>query len=352
VFENTAAAELVLGRSTVRQRILALLLPESAARLHLREIQRRVGTSPGTASRELAKLVAAGLIEREQEGAQVYFKASGTPFAAMMRSLLALAPPPTSIPRPARVRPVPGNTAGAPASTTAPETGRGTTTDPAETPARIADDRAPGNIVATTGAALDGPLEDVVASAISQLTAAASSPTSRPLVLPTPAGQDVPPRIGQAERAAAQARRGDETTAPGVPDRTDARAAHESWTGVADPALIDIIRRRAAADPLGLKIARRLADSVESIYGERLRGMYLFGIRAAGPADPSADVETLIVLDRVDKYGAELERTSHACAALSHEFGIIVSRVFVSEQDWSERTDGSLPMVRSEAVVA
>jgi hypothetical protein len=187
------------------------------------------------------------------------------------------------------------------------------------------------NIVATTGAALEGPLADIVASAISQLTTVPSAAEPGP---PTPvdaAGSESAPRVLRPVEAA---------------------AGEDSWTGVPDPALIEIIRRRAAADPLGLKIARRLADSVESIYGERLRGIYMFGIRAAGPADDTADVETLIVLDRVDRYGAELERTSHACAALSHEYSVVVSRVFVSEDDWANRTDGSLPMIRAEAVVA
>jgi DNA-binding transcriptional ArsR family regulator len=333
MFENAAAADLALGRSTVRQRILAILISETAGRLHLREIQRRAGTSPGTASRELAKLVAAGLIDREQEGAQVYFKASTTPFAAMMRSLLALAPESQTLPRPARVP----RARKEPAEPGAHPTSVGsivTATPAAETPR--GDAAGPG-VVATTGAALEGPLEDVVASAISQLTAVSTPAPQRPLGTLAPA-------------ATAQ-------SAPAEPPivRPDGPAPdQETWSGIPDPALIEIIRRRAAADPLGLRIARRLADSVESIYGERLRGMYLFGARAAGPVDAAdpADVETVIVLDQVDRYGAELERTSHACAALSHEHGLVVSRIFVSEEDWRNREDGSMPMLRAEAVVA
>lgn len=88
VFENTFATDLTLGRSAVRRRILGLLMADPDQRLHLREIQRRVGTSPGTASRELANLVAAGLAERTTEGHQVYFSATSSPFADMVRTLL------------------------------------------------------------------------------------------------------------------------------------------------------------------------------------------------------------------------------------------------------------------------
>ncbi len=61
-------------------------------RLYLREIQRRVGTTPGTASRELGRLVAAGLVERMAEGSQVYFRPAGSPFADVVRSLVLAAP--------------------------------------------------------------------------------------------------------------------------------------------------------------------------------------------------------------------------------------------------------------------
>lgn len=67
------AAEFLLGRSAIRRNILRLFFEDVQARRHLRAIARDVGTSAGTASRELGKLEAAGLIERQREGNQVYF---------------------------------------------------------------------------------------------------------------------------------------------------------------------------------------------------------------------------------------------------------------------------------------
>ena len=90
VIENISAVDLVVGRSTVRRRILALLMAGPERRLHLREIQRRATTSPGTASRELGRLVAAGLVEREAEGHQVYFRTITSPYATMIRTLLGV----------------------------------------------------------------------------------------------------------------------------------------------------------------------------------------------------------------------------------------------------------------------
>jgi len=45
-----------------------------------------------------------------------------------------------------------------------------------------------------------------------------------------------------------------------------------------------------------------------------------------------------VVLDRIDRYGAEIDRTGHLASRLSLEYGITISRVFVSALDWQERT--------------
>lgn len=318
MFENIPVVDLAIGRSTVRQRILALLMSESVGRLHLREIQRRARTSPGTASRELARLVAAGLIEREAEGAQVYFRASASPFAAMMRSLLIIAPAPADeLPRPGRLpRP----------KTNAPKTAElaGSTAEPALEPATELRDSM---IVAAT-------IKTPPATANQeQAESAQADQEGRPAqaTRTEPTAETVPPRVFR----------------PANPD-----AVRPAWSAMPDLAAEAPAEHPHTADPVGLQIARRLAESVESLYAEsgRLRGVYLCGERAAGSARPDADVETVIVLDRVDHYGAELERTSHLCAALSHELKLIVSRVFVSESDWLHRTDGSLPTVRAGAV--
>jgi DNA-binding transcriptional ArsR family regulator/predicted nucleotidyltransferase len=238
-----------MGRSSVRRRILAVLAqPET--RLHLREIQRRAGTSPGTASRELGRLVAAGLIEREAEGHQVYFRGASTPLAKMLRSLLS--------------GPVaPGFDAPAP-------------------PANAAARTAPIAVSATA------------------VLAEFADPSPTPIIAALP---DVAP-----------------TAAEGSPDE------------------------------LGLSTAARLADRIRPAYGKRLRGVFLYGARARGEAPPDSNVDVLLVLDRVDRYGDELEQTSSACADLSLELGLVVSRIFVSERVWLTRSNGQLPAIRREAV--
>jgi predicted nucleotidyltransferase len=94
----------------------------------------------------------------------------------------------------------------------------------------------------------------------------------------------------------------------------------------------------------------RLAAGLGPLYAERLAGVFLYGARARGDAQPDADVEIVVVLNTIDRYGDELERTSAAFAGISLELGLIVSRVFVSEAAWQSEIEGRLSVMRSEAM--
>lgn len=79
----------VLGRSLIRQRLLAQLIDAPGERYHLRELARRVHTSAGTASRELGRLAADGLVVSEVEGRQRYFRVNtASPLYAPLRDIV------------------------------------------------------------------------------------------------------------------------------------------------------------------------------------------------------------------------------------------------------------------------
>ena len=311
MLENGQAIDLAVGRSSVRQRILALLMDDPGSRLHLREIQRRARTSPGTASRELARLVAAGLLDREAEGNQVYFRASNSPLAAMLRSVIVAMPARQVQPGPPRrhrhSNAGPGPTQ---AGDSAPADAAGFAV-PATTETQVAAELLPGLDAATPPA---------------PETTEAAEARARMSIEPEPASASpVAGLSGPVEPTP--------TTSP--PPRLIRPAAGPPET---------------RPDPVGLRVARQLAVAIREIYGEAARGVYLYGPWASGSAPAEADVETIVVLDRVDHYGAELERTSHVCAALSHETNLIVSRIFISEAGWNGEPDGVLRAIRAEAV--
>ena len=107
--------------------------------------------------------------------------------------------------------------------------------------------------------------------------------------------------------------------------------------------------------PLNLSaqnLLKELKAGLEVLYGDRLRGVYLFGSYAREEADPESDVDVLVVLDDFDRYGAEVERTSELGAMLSLKYGVSLSKVFVREQDWLKGETPFLLNVREEALPA
>ena len=96
----------------------------------------------------------------------------------------------------------------------------------------------------------------------------------------------------------------------------------------------------------------QLRSELEKVYGERLRGLYLYGSYARGEQQWDSDLDVLIVLDQINSYGAEIERTGEFVARISLEYGVSVSKVFVSELAWCSGTGSFLANVREEGIAA
>jgi len=99
-----------------------------------------------------------------------------------------------------------------------------------------------------------------------------------------------------------------------------------------------------------LQTAERLRNSLQTTYTERFRALHIFGSRARDGTDDESDLDILIVLDRVDHYAAEVDRTSEIIGELSLRYGISISRVFISEDEWLHGDSMFLQNVREEAI--
>jgi len=95
----------------------------------------------------------------------------------------------------------------------------------------------------------------------------------------------------------------------------------------------------------------RLRDSLQADYREGFRVLRIFGSYARGDADDESDLDVLIVLDRIDNYAAEVDRTSEIIGELSLRCGISISRVFVSEHEWLHGDSVFIQNVREEAIL-
>jgi predicted transcriptional regulator of viral defense system len=95
-----------------------------------------------------------------------------------------------------------------------------------------------------------------------------------------------------------------------------------------------------------------LKGGLQLVYGDRLRGVYLFGSYARREADRESDLDILVVLDAFDRYAHEVNRTGALAADLSLKYGVTVSLVFLREHEWLKGDTPFLSNVRDEAIPA
>jgi predicted nucleotidyltransferase len=82
-----------------------------------------------------------------------------------------------------------------------------------------------------------------------------------------------------------------------------------------------------------LEIAAKVRAGLERIYGERLRGVYLYGSAARDQLTADSDIDVAVILDRIPDRSREHERTSYLGCEVSLEYGTVVLFFFVEQAD-------------------
>lgn len=96
------------------------------------------------------------------------------------------------------------------------------------------------------------------------------------------------------------------------------------------------------------KLLREFKKELTRIYGERLKGVYLYGSYARGENQQGSDVDIMIVLDSYQRYGDEIKRTSELNATLSLDYNLSVSRLFLTEERWKHEDSPLLRNIRAQ----
>jgi predicted nucleotidyltransferase len=102
-------------------------------------------------------------------------------------------------------------------------------------------------------------------------------------------------------------------------------------------------------DKLTLLLAE-LRRRFETLHGERLVQMILFGSQARGDAEPGSDVDVLVVLKDPVDVGEEVDRTIDLVADLSLQHNEVISCVFLGENRFKHRYGPLLRNVRREGI--
>ena len=85
-----------------------------------------------------------------------------------------------------------------------------------------------------------------------------------------------------------------------------------------------------------LAIAMQTRTALEQLYGERLRGVYLYGSAARDQLDENSDIDIAIILDEIPDRFEEHERTSKLGSQISLDANTLVSFMFVPEADYQQ----------------
>lgn len=99
------------------------------------------------------------------------------------------------------------------------------------------------------------------------------------------------------------------------------------------------------------EVLRDLDSALRDLYGERYRGLVLYGSRARGEADEGSDVDLLLLLEEPVEVGKEIRRSSGVVAPLALEAGLALSLIPVGIEDYRASLDPYLINARAEGAL-
>ena len=97
-------------------------------------------------------------------------------------------------------------------------------------------------------------------------------------------------------------------------------------------------------------ILEQFRRGLEGIYGSRLAEVVLFGSQARDEAWPDSDIDVLVVLKGPVDPSLEIPRVSPLASGLSLRHDVVISCVYVSEEDFHAEESPLLLNVRREGV--
>ncbi len=97
-------------------------------------------------------------------------------------------------------------------------------------------------------------------------------------------------------------------------------------------------------------LLQELKQRLQELYGERLKGLYLFGSHARGEACEDSDIDVAVVLDDFESVGGEIRRTSEIVGDLSLRYDCVLALVPIREADWRQRHSTLLWNLHREGV--
>lgn len=95
---------------------------------------------------------------------------------------------------------------------------------------------------------------------------------------------------------------------------------------------------------------QELKKRLLQLYGERLKGIYLYGSYARGDFSEGSDVDVLVVLEGIVVPGEEISRMNLTVSQVCLRYDLLISIYPVSAENFEKLKTIFLEQVRKEAV--
>jgi len=97
-------------------------------------------------------------------------------------------------------------------------------------------------------------------------------------------------------------------------------------------------------------ILGEIRRELENLYGERLRGLVLYGSQARGEAKKDSDIDVAVFLTGPIDYDREVERTSDLMGEICLRYEIVPTFVFLEPQQLEKEKSPLLINIRREGI--
>ncbi|HJX11143.1 MAG TPA: nucleotidyltransferase domain-containing protein [Candidatus Binatia bacterium] len=100
------------------------------------------------------------------------------------------------------------------------------------------------------------------------------------------------------------------------------------------------------------EIIQELSAALRARYGDRYRGLLIYGSEARGEARPDSDVDLLLVLRDTNRPSREIDRIADILADFNLRYGVLLSVLPVAENTLKTAEGPFWRNVRREGIAA
>jgi uncharacterized protein len=98
-------------------------------------------------------------------------------------------------------------------------------------------------------------------------------------------------------------------------------------------------------------ILAELRAGLESLYGERLLQLILYGSQARGDAEDYSDIDVLVVLTGIVNPSAEIDYTGNLLVELSLKYNTVIACLFIDEPRFQDEKSPLLLNIHREGAM-